>query len=608
MLGFLNSAFLFGLIGVSLPILIHLFARQRIKKVYFSSTALLSELQIKQVRRLRFAQILILILRCLAIAFLVLAFARPTLQSGALARTGEAPVSALLLIDRSLSMQRGRIFADAQNRAMDFLDLLRSRDEAAIVWSDSPPNEDIPGSLSLESTRDEILRSPLQFGRSQWSDLLAGAVRHLQQSGRISNEIYWIWDMQNTAISALHDSAYAADISVSLFVLPVPGDENNTAILNGGLGSQILDPSASVQIFADVKNFGSQEIQNLWVQVSIQGRPVAQKTVSLKPDAQQRVEFAIPLNRTGWLEGRIEIEDDILSADNRYDFVLRVPERIRVRLVGQKPQDLKYPELAFRAFRKDYSLIETESFAGGSAWTSGLQSDHVLIFCNYPQFTADEADQLQAHIRQGGGALFILGPDVDLKNYSERLMPPLFAGSFQNASGNLSDQETYWTLENTDWKHPLLHNIFKENEPNPETPHIYKRAEFTSESWTPILSYRDGVPLIAEARIQQGRVLILSTGLDALWSDLSLHSLFTPFLYRSAVYLSTPHKTESEILRVHDPIAEVVQIDRLSSGFTVLRPRHQGKQRDSGIPKHGSAWCVPHPIGRTDARAAGGAN
>ncbi|NQT25815.1 BatA domain-containing protein [candidate division KSB1 bacterium] len=575
MLGFLNSAFLFGLIGVSIPILIHLFARQRIKKIYFSSTTLLSELQIKQVRRLRFAQILILILRCLAIAFLVLAFARPTLQSGALAKTGEAPVSALLMIDRSLSLQRGRFFAEAQSLAVKVLDNLKTQDDVAIVWSDDLPADEIVWNQPGESIHDEILHSPLQFGKSQWPELLNEAVSNLKQTSRISKEIYWIWDMQKTAISSLQDSLMTHDAPVSLFVLPVSGDDNNVAIINGGLGSQILDPAAPVLVFADVKNFGSQEIQNLWVRVSIQGKSIAQKTITMKPGAQQRVEFALHLNQTGWIEGRIEIEDDILSADNRFDFVLQVPERIRVRLIGQQPQDLKYPEIAFRAFRKDYSIIEVESFTGGTAWTSGLQTDHVLLFCNYPQFTIDEADQLQAHIRQGGGALFILGSDVDLKNYSERLMLSLFAGSFQDASSDPSSQEAYWTLENTDWKHPLLKDIFKEDDPNLELPHIFKRAEFRSTSWTPILAYRDGVPLIAETHIQKGCVLILSTGLDAQWSDLSLQSLFTPFIYRSAVYLSTPMKTESEPLRIDDPLIEIVQLNKLLAAFTIVRPDEQ---------------------------------
>src|SRR3990172_3581145 len=81
MLTFLNSALLFGLAAVSIPILIHLFTRQKTKTILFSSLKFLKELQKKKIRRLKIRQILLLILRALLILALVLAFARPTLRS-----------------------------------------------------------------------------------------------------------------------------------------------------------------------------------------------------------------------------------------------------------------------------------------------------------------------------------------------------------------------------------------------------------------------------------------------------------------------------------------------------------------------------------------------
>ena len=571
MLGFLNSTFLVGLIGVSLPILIHLFARQRKKKILFSSTALLSELQIKQVRKFRFAQVLILILRCLAVGFLVLAFARPTLKTGSLAKTGDSPVSAILMIDRSLSMQRGRLFAEAQSRALDVLDLMKSHDEAAALWSDDSPDEEIGYHQSHISIRDHLIHSTPGFDRSRWPELLPHAIMNLAETSRLSREIYWIWDMQKTSVSMLKDSVSNSDRPVSIFILPVSGEDNNTAIVDGGLLSQIIDPATPIHVFAEVKNYGSQAVENLWIRVNLQGESVAQKTVSLDAGEQARIEFSIRVNQTGWIGGQIEIEDDVLSADNRYDFAFHVPDRLRVRLIGHHARDLHYPAMAFRALSKTNTVMDVESMTEDASWTSGLNADHVLIFCNYPQFSIDEADRLDDHIRQGGGAFFLLGPDVDLKHYADRLMPPLFNGSYQDATGS-SETETYWHVETADWQHFLLDGVFQIDDPGLVLPKVYKRSMFTQNIWSPILSFEDGVPFLAEAEIGKGRILLCSTGLDADWSDLAVQSLFTPLMYRSAAYLSSQNQSSSRDFGINDAITEVVHTGNASGAYSVIRP------------------------------------
>lgn len=571
MIGFLNNAFLYGLIGVGIPILIHLFARQKIRTVRFSSTAMLSELQIRRARRFRLAQLLLLILRCLAIGLLVLAFARPTIRTGTLAKTGDAPVSALLMIDRSFSMQRGRLFAEAQNRALAVIDRMRSRDRVALMWSDSSGIADGLRYSAIGSLREEVRQSPATFGKNDWPGRLSNAVRLFQEEPRIGKELFWIWDMQRTAFSAPLDSVPVSNPHVFVYVLPVSGGEDNAAVIRAVPASQILDPAAPVRIDADVKNFGSREIQNLWVRAYVEGRPAAQKTLSIEPGGEKRVTFMLDPGQTGWVRGSVEIEDDILSADNVCPFVLHVPEQIRVRLVGHEPDDLKYPELVFRAFRSGHASLETESFTGQADWTGGLDTDRVLLFCDVPRFSPEETDRLESHIQQGGGAFFLLGPDVDLKHYADRLTPPLFTGTFQDASGE-SDASAFWIPGPPDRNHPVLAGLFTYGAPALESLHVFKRAALTSGAWAPILSYEDGMPLLAEARIGRGRVLVLSTGPDPAWSDLAVHSLFAPLIYRSVLYLSEGRRERTEALHVHDPVRAIVPIDRLADAFSVIRP------------------------------------
>ena len=71
---FLNPFVLFGLAAAAVPVLLHLLNLRKLRTVEFSSVRFLKELQKTSMRRLRFRQILLLILRTLLIIAVVMAF------------------------------------------------------------------------------------------------------------------------------------------------------------------------------------------------------------------------------------------------------------------------------------------------------------------------------------------------------------------------------------------------------------------------------------------------------------------------------------------------------------------------------------------------------
>jgi L-asparagine transporter-like permease len=74
---FLYPAFLFALLTLAIPVLVHLFNFRRYKKVLFSNVQFLKEVQEQQASRRNLKERLILAARLLALLFLVFAFARP---------------------------------------------------------------------------------------------------------------------------------------------------------------------------------------------------------------------------------------------------------------------------------------------------------------------------------------------------------------------------------------------------------------------------------------------------------------------------------------------------------------------------------------------------
>ena len=102
-MSFVYPQFLWGLLALGIPIIIHLFNFRRTRRVYFSNTAFLKNVKEATTSKLKVKHWLILLSRLLFIACLVFTFAQPFFPGNA---GDEATANKLvyLYLDNSLSM------------------------------------------------------------------------------------------------------------------------------------------------------------------------------------------------------------------------------------------------------------------------------------------------------------------------------------------------------------------------------------------------------------------------------------------------------------------------------------------------------------------------
>src|SRR4030095_3342140 len=74
---FLSPLFWLGIAAVAAPILVHLVRRTRARKVEFPALTFVRQVPQRTIRRRTLRNLLLLILRCLAILLIVIAFTRP---------------------------------------------------------------------------------------------------------------------------------------------------------------------------------------------------------------------------------------------------------------------------------------------------------------------------------------------------------------------------------------------------------------------------------------------------------------------------------------------------------------------------------------------------
>ena len=103
-MSFLTSTFLIALVAAAGPVLIHLLNRRRYRTIDWAAMEFLRAAIRRSKRIMEIRDLLLLLLRTLAVLLFVLAMARPFFSSsGENAYKGE-PVHAVMIIDNSLSM------------------------------------------------------------------------------------------------------------------------------------------------------------------------------------------------------------------------------------------------------------------------------------------------------------------------------------------------------------------------------------------------------------------------------------------------------------------------------------------------------------------------
>src|ERR1051325_10664548 len=100
-MAFLNPIMLFGVAAVSVPIIIHLLNRRKFQKVVWAAMRFLKLSVEQNQRRMQLEDMILLALRCLLLALLALALARPGILSNARDVFGQSKVTGVIVLDNS---------------------------------------------------------------------------------------------------------------------------------------------------------------------------------------------------------------------------------------------------------------------------------------------------------------------------------------------------------------------------------------------------------------------------------------------------------------------------------------------------------------------------
>lgn len=585
---FLNPLLLVGLVAAAIPLIIHLFNFRRPRRVEFSSLAFLREVQRSTMQRVRIKQWLLLALRTLAIAALVLSFARPTIEGGlADSLGGKSPTSIAIVVDNSPSMSqrdaRGAYFDQAMDAARAVASATEARDEVFLVTTGGGPGEartPLPGGMAAAERLGDVLPSSHS---GTLSGAVGRAVSALRTATQPATDIYVISDLQASTLADSTDDPTTAQAPVR--VVPIgTRTESNVAVTGIRIVSRIVEPGQPVRMEAVLVNHGSSDEAAYGVSVFLGADRAAQASADLPPGIPVTVPFVVTPRGRGWLSGRVETEDDAFPSDNVRYFTLYVPEVRHLLIVDGTGETARTLQQVFSERLTGGRLrFDMRTIPESGLPASDLSAVDILLLGGPVDFSDGEVDRIARFVERGGGLMWFAGIGVNLEDWNN-LLSELGGGRVGGVVTGTGESPLD-VVDEVDLEHPLFQGVLEGGGRSPERPTLFSRMTYTPGRGTEntVMTLAGGGPFLQEIRSGGGAVLFMTAALDRSWSDLTRRGLLVPLMYRSVFLLSSAGAVSGESFMPGDPaelllpgpIAEQVEIET-PAGERIAPERRDG--------------------------------
>ena len=573
-MGFLNPLVLLGLAAAAIPILIHLFNFRKPRRVDFSSLQFLRELERKAMRKMRIRQWLLLALRTLTIAFLVIAFARPTVQSGwASLFGGRVETASAVVIDNSRSMTvrdaQGDLITQARELGAAIADSRQPGDELFLLTT-------LDGALRPNAFRqpaaalDAIDAVEVRAGTTPLSATLARAFDMLATAGPLNRELVLISDFQ---ASAFVDSVrISAPEGVQVTLLPLGERVHaNTAVIDARVASRVIEAGQPAAVEATLVHYGPAGASGVQASLFLAGERVAQATVDLQPGVPQTVQFTATPRSRGWLAGEVRIEPDAFAYDDVRYLVMHVPETRRVLIVQGEGQraDLLALALTLGEDRPDGGRFTVRTVPEAQLAAQPLADFDVVALVGPSSLASGERASLGRFVNDGGGLLlFPAGGDNAALS---ALLAEIGGGSYGPLLGRVGGEAPVTTFGDADLDHPLFAGVLEtaSGAPRLERPDFFAAATLQPAAGQSVIALSGGQPFLHEIRHGQGTALAFAAAPDPRWGDFPTRGLFVPLLHRAVYLLAADASGETGLTMGEDA---AVRVSRAAEGLRIVGP------------------------------------
>ena len=531
-MGFLSPWFLGGLAALGIPVFVHLLRRQVTTPRPVSSLMFFERGTQSSTRHRRLRYLLLFALRFALVLLVVLAFANPFVRRAA---AGANDRLLLIVLDNSFSMRAGTRFADAKQQALATLAAKSHTQKAQIIALGGQVavlTQPIADETQLHAALESIQPGD---GHASFGEL-GRDLRTMSETLHSPVDLHLFSDMQRSAMPAnFADMVMPPNAKLILHPVAQGTPPPNWTVESIEAPAELSDPKdpKRSRVQAVIAGFNTPEATKT-VSLVVNGKPIATRKIDVPANGRATVEFA-PLE-IGYGFNRCEIRidgSDAFPADDASVFSVRRSDPARVLFVHSAGDSRSAVYFGAALDAATHSSFVLQSVAAEQATDLDPSRFAFVVLSDAMHLPSIFEHALDAYVAKGGNVFIALGTSAA---HRERI--PLWGADARDPHDYARNRGSS-AVGQLDFSYPALAQSQPGND-NGGWAEVKMFYDVPVDPGQARVAARlaDGSPLLLEKQIGEGRILLLTTGLDNLTNDLPLHPIFVAFVDRIARYLS----------------------------------------------------------------------
>ncbi|WP_316821397.1 BatA domain-containing protein [Pedobacter gandavensis] len=521
-MNFLYPGFLFALLAIAIPIVIHLFNFRKFKKVYFSNVQFLKEAKEQNSSRDKFLHLLVLCCRILAIIFLVFAFARPYIPLD----TGADPKKGNLIsvyIDNSYSMEtvnkEGNLLDEAKRKAKEIAAAYELNDQFQLLTND------FEGKHQRRLNKEAFVQMLEDVKISPASRTLQQIVNRLNQEGdsRKNQIAYLLSDFQQnfTGREKIKSDSLIRYSFIKLNANALP----NIAVDSVWSLSPVHQPKQAEQLVVQLHNYSSEDAVDVPLKLLINQQQKAISNVKVPAGKSIKDTLAFSGLNQGWQKGVLSIKDFPITFDDELNFSFPVNNEMKVLSISGDPTQQFLKSL----FAADPYFKLTEMTEANIKYSS-FPEYSLIVLNGLKQPSSGLAQQLKSFVQKGGSLVIFPDLDAGARVYTSFLTALTLPAVKQLNAGSP-------VTSSIDLKDPLFRDVFDQVPANMDLPVVNRYFSYLERSTggrERILQLPLNQSLFARYPLGSGKIYLSASTLTTEDGNLSRHPVFVPLLFKVA--------------------------------------------------------------------------
>ncbi len=516
-MGFLSPWFLAAIAAVGLPLWLHLLRQYKQTPRPFSSVMFFERRLQSSVRHKRLRYLVLLALRCSLLVFLALAFANPFVNRVS-ATAGRRKLT-IIAVDHSFSMRHGRDLEKAKDAARGVIANLPGRDLAQVLAIDSHVEAMSQPEFDKNALRSAVDAIHATDQASSFGEFTR-TLRVMDQTTGMRLNVHFISDMQESSMPGFRDLQLGPHTTLELHRI---GERTrpNWAVESVNAPPHVYDAN-STRLTATVAGWHTAAVLRK-VAVYLDNKQIASKEVEVPANGRAQTEFVAFNVPYGLHRGEVRIQPhDGLPEDDSFPFAVERsdPQKVLFLYAGGRAQQAFYYKAAMESASNTGLIVDPEPIERASRLDL---SKFAYVVLNDPgAVDSGIAQKLCGYLGRGGAAFIAIGRNTDRAGkvplYGSRIVGEHDA---ERAVAFAQDE-------------PVLRGLTQM-----ENVQFFENGTVAVKPDSRVVArLADGSPLLIEARMGEGRLLVFDSSLDGSSSDFPLHASFVPFVVQTGHFLA----------------------------------------------------------------------